>query len=238
MKDIFGIYNIRSRISVAIIFLTPLLIQSYILFPEILNLSSTLIITIIAYALSGVIILFSGRKSGKILKKCFLNGLPAQQYLMPNNNTLNNYVKERYYNFLKKHIANFTLSQNQEEMINQTDSAVKWLISQTRDSSKFPLIAEENMNLGLAYNLLGIKPAGIGICSLLLLFNSIVMITYYRLDVSVNLNPIICCQISIVLCLIMWVFFISKSLVISCSKKYAHALLSACDSPELNNEYN
>lgn len=234
MKDIFGVYNIRSRISVVIVFLAPLIIQSYILFPEIRNLSSTLIITLVAYALSGLIILFSRRKSGKILNECFPNGLPAQQYLMPSNSHLNKCVKERYYNFIKKHLADFTLSQNEDEMKEQADSAVTWLISQTRDTCKFPLIAEENINLGFAYNLLGIKPIGICICSILSFCNGIAIVAYFKLDLSYNLNLIIYCLISSLLCLIMWIFFINKSLVVSCAKKYAHALLSACDAPELN----
>ncbi|SHJ80441.1 hypothetical protein SAMN02745136_00922 [Anaerocolumna jejuensis DSM 15929] len=238
MKDIFGIYNIRSRISVVIVFLAPLIIQSYILVPEIRNLSSTLIITFVAYALSGLIILFSRRKSGKILNECFPNGLPAQQYLMPSNSHLNKCVKERYYNFFKNHLADFTLSQNDEEMKKQTDSAVTWLISQTRNSSKFPLIAEENMDLGFAYNLLGIKSIGICLCTLMLIFNSITIVAYCKFDLTINLNLVIYCLISDVLCLMMWIILINKSLVISCAKKYAHALLSSCDAPELNTDLN
>lgn len=236
MKDIFGIYNIRSRISVAIVFLAPLIIQSYILVPEIHNLSSTLIITLVAYALSGLIILFSRKKSGKMLNKCFPNGLPAQQYLMPNNNHLNPYVKERYYTFFKKYLTDFTLSQNEEDMKKQADSAVTWLISQTRNSTKFPLIAEENMNLGFAYNLLGIKPIAICICLVLSFCNSIAIVASLKLDLSLSLHLIIYCLISSLLCLIMWIFYINKSLVVSCAKKYAHALLSACDAPELHTD--
>lgn len=234
MKDIFGIYNIRSRISVVIVFLAPLILQSYILVPEIRNLSSTLIITLVAYALSGLVILFARRKSGKILNKCFPNGLPAQQYLLPSNNHLNKYVKERYYNFFRNRLTDFDLSQNEEETKRQADSAVTWLISQTRDCSKFPLIAEENMNLGFAYNLLGIKSAGIYLCSSLIIFNSITLVAYFRLDLTINPAPFMYCITSNVLCLMMWIFLINKSLVISCAKKYAHALLSACDAPEFN----
>lgn len=191
-----------------------------------------------AYALSGLIILFSRRKSGKILNKCFPNGLPAQQYLMPNNSHINKYVKERYYDFLRKHLSDFTLSQNEEDMKKQTDSAVAWLIAQTRDTSKFPLIAEENMNLGFAYNLIGIKPIGISLCTSTLIFNSLSIVAYFKLDLIINLHLIIYCLIFDVLCLMMWTFLINKSLVISCAKKYAHALLSACDSPELNADLN
>ena len=34
MTDIFGVYNIRSRISVGLVVLAPLLIQAYMLIPE------------------------------------------------------------------------------------------------------------------------------------------------------------------------------------------------------------
>lgn len=37
MTDIFGVYNIRSRISVGLVVLAPLLIQAYMLIPEVRN---------------------------------------------------------------------------------------------------------------------------------------------------------------------------------------------------------
>ena len=52
MTDIFGVYNIRSRISVGLVVLAPLLIQAYMLIPEVRNISSTFVITIITFALS------------------------------------------------------------------------------------------------------------------------------------------------------------------------------------------
>ena len=39
MTDIFGVYNIRSRISVGLVVLAPLLIQAYMLIPEVRNIS-------------------------------------------------------------------------------------------------------------------------------------------------------------------------------------------------------
>ena len=54
MTDIFGVYNIRSRISVGLVVLAPLLIQAYMLIPEVRNISSTFVITIITFALSNL----------------------------------------------------------------------------------------------------------------------------------------------------------------------------------------
>lgn len=56
-----------------------------------------------------------------------------------------------------------------------SESAIKWLISQTRNSTEFPLITEENTNLGFAYNLLGMKPLGIVICIILIVFDALVI---------------------------------------------------------------
>lgn len=234
MKEIFGIYNMRARISVATLLFAPIILQSYILIPELRNLSSTIIITLISYSLSGLIILYSRKTSGKILNKCFPFGLPAQQYLLLNDNHLNKHVKERYYNFFKKYLTDFTLSTNEEEMKKQADSAITWLISQTRDNSKFSLIAEENMNLGFAYNLLGIKKTGISLCLLMLIINSIITVANFRFDLNIDSISFIYCIISNILGLLMWIFFINKSIVVNCGKKYAYALLSACDSSELN----
>lgn len=234
MKDIFGIYNMRSRISVGIIFLAPLLIHAYILIPEIRSITSTLIISLIIYALSGIIIIFSRMFGSKALLKCFPEGLPAQQFLMPNNSCLDKYSKERYYNFFKHKIPTFQISKNEDEMRAQVDTSITWLISQTRDNSKFPLIAEENMNLGFAYNLLGLKPLGICLNLLLLFINVITIFIHYKYHFYVNIANIVYCLIATIFSLLLWLFIITKSLVVNCGKKYARALLSACDSPELN----
>lgn len=57
MTDIFGVYNIRSRISVGLVVLAPLLIQAYMLIPEVRNISSIFVITIITFALSNLMII-------------------------------------------------------------------------------------------------------------------------------------------------------------------------------------
>ena len=105
MTDIFGVYNIRSRISVGLVVLAPLLIQAYMLIPEVRNISSTFVITIITFALSNLMIIVARTNGSKALHKCFPHSLPAQQYLLPEDNTIDKYTKARYYAFFKSRLT-------------------------------------------------------------------------------------------------------------------------------------
>lgn len=144
MTDIFGVYNIRSRISVGLVVLAPLLIQAYMLIPEVRNISSTFVITIITFALSNLMIIVARTNGSKALHKCFPDSLPAQQYLLPEDNTIDKYTKARYYAFFKSRLNGFEITDNATDMKAHSESAIKWLISQTRNSTEFPLITEEN----------------------------------------------------------------------------------------------
>lgn len=224
----------RSRISVGIIFLGPILLHAYILIPELRTISSTFMVTLIAFSLSSLIIVFSRMHGSKSLMKCYPDGLPAQSYLMPKNDFLDTLTKQRYYDFFQEKVKGFEVFNDDEKMKLQVSTAITWLISQTRDASLFPLIAEENMNLGFTYNLLGLKPFSLILCFALIIIDSI----YFLLPIcSQNVNNktnLFFCLITTVLWLLIWILMINKKLVRNCGKKYARALLSACDSPILN----
>lgn len=170
----------------------------------------------------------------KAMKKCFPQLLPAQDFLLPSNQQLDKVTKQRYYQFFSKHIEGFDISNSDSEMIPYVSTAVTWLISKTRDSAKFPLIAEENINFGFTYNLLGLKPYGIIVSCIGIVFNSIIMYLHLIDSFCVDLKIIITGLMINVLFILLWLFIITKSLVISAGKKYARALLSACDSDTLN----
>lgn len=209
-----------------------MLLHAYILIPEIRTFSSTFIVTITTFSLSSLIIVFSRMRGNESLKKCYPAGLPTQSLLMPESDSLEN----RYYMFFKRKVEGFEVSSDEEKMKSQIDTAIIWLISQTRNASQFPLIAEENMNLGFAYNLLGLKPFSIVLCSTLIIIDGILFLlpTCYRY--IQNKRNIFFCIISMVLWLLIWIFMVNKKLVRNCGEKYARALLSSCDSPLLNNK--
>ena len=230
MTDIFGTYNLRTRIGAGITLFAPVLFQAYILIPELRNISCTFIVALITFALINLIIVTSRVHGSASLKKCFPDVLPAQQYLLPEDTTLDKFTKERYYKFLENHLEGFKVTNNKNEMKLQTESAVKWLIAKTRNTTDFPLIAEENANLGFSYNLLGMKPCGIFLCSFLLVADIAVLFLACIDVLSVELISILFCAAFTILFLLVWIIFINKKLVQCNGKKYARALLSACDS--------
>ena len=163
------------------------------------------------------------------MKKCFPQLLPAQESLLPSSQQIDIITKQRYYQFFSEYIDGFRISNDDSEMFPYISSAVTWLISKTRDSAKFPLIAEENINFGFTYNLLGLKPYGIIVSCVGIIFNSIIMYFHLSNSINIDLKIIISGLIINLFFLLLWLFIITKSLVISAGKKYARALLSACD---------
>ena len=234
MKELFGTYNVRARINVGLIFLGPFLFHGYLLIPEIRSISSTFIITLITLSLCSLIIVLSRMYGSNALKKCYPNGLPAQTYLLPENNYIDPVTKERYYLFFESHIPGFNTTSSGDEMTSQIQSAVSWLIAQTRDESQFPMIAEENMNLGFSYNLLGLKPLALSLYAILLLFDGILLLSPSFAELISEQFNLGICTVMTSFWLFLWIFIITKKLVRNCGKKYARALLSACDSPVLN----
>lgn len=169
------------------------------------------------------------------MKKCFPTILPAQEMLLPSNTRIDPQTKQRYYKFLSEHVNGFEIHNNDSDMMSSVSTAVNWLISQTRDTTNFPLINEENINFGFSYNLLGLKNQGIIISILGTIFNVTLLFLHYSRGIS-TFNPelLITGLVINILFLLLWIFIINKNLVKSSGKKYARALLAACDSPFLN----
>lgn len=206
------------------------------IFPEINNLATTTIVILTIFALCNVIIIYSRIPGVNAMKKCFPQMLPAQEFLLPSNTYLDSLTKQRYYKFFSEKLESFSVLKSDKEMIPMAATAVTWLIAQTRDEKKFPLINEENINFGFSYNLLGLKKCGIFLTLIGLAVNIIfyVLQMNFHLDLGVKLNALIASTIINFLFLLLWIVIVSKKLVKNCAKKYARALLSACDSPHLN----
>jgi len=234
IKDLFGIYNLRVRLHTGLLFLTPLLIQLYLFIPEVRTLNNTLFIVIITFILTGVIIMFLRNRVKNTIKKCYPHLLPAQNFLLPSNDAIDPITKKRYYYFLEHNVTGFEVKTEGVDMYDSTESAIKWLISRTRDPHKFPLVFEENMNFGLSYNLLALRPYAIGFLAtnfIVLTINTIA--TSIRLEyVTLPFNNILALTF-IFLFLLIWIFLVNQKSVISNGENYARALLSTLDSSQL-----
>jgi hypothetical protein len=128
------------------------------------------------------------------------------------------------------------------------ETCVKFLISKTRDHSKFFLVYEENCNYGFRRNLLGLKPFGIiassiGILSLGAQYAFAVglpdKLTSFQLSNSAqiimslkfaNYPPLaIVCLLMNTFLLIAWLFWINPDWVKDAADSYAIRLLESCE---------
>lgn len=224
IKDLFlsfNSYNLRARISVMILLFAPGLTNLYLLVPEMKELSTTVITIIIVYSLCNTFIIFSRTLGPKAMRKCYPDLLPAQQYLLPSDTTLEKMTKDRYYRFFENKIA-------------MVETAVTWLIAKTRDVTQFSLINEENINFGTSYNLLGVKAYALGFAILNLGINIVSIVLKRKEILSLSYEVLISAAIITLLFIMIWCFIINKKLVKRCGRNYAKALLSACDSTILN----
>lgn len=233
--NLFDAYNIRVRFSAGLILISPIIISVYLLVPNASNFSFTAIILVICFGLCNLMMSLSRFWGRNVPSKCFSGLMPAQQLLMPDDETLDPITKKRYYKFLCSNVENLSFTKDIAISTNSCKSAVNWLISQTRDSNKFPLIKEETINFGFSKTLYGLKPLGIVISLLLTIIEIIIVIAKINLKFNyITYADIIAATITSCIFTIIWIFFIKKEWVTYSGYKYAKTLLSACDSDELS----
>lgn len=230
-------YELKARIFPASFTILPFVITILMWFPELINLESSLIIMlilIISLFFLGKLVREGGRKAqNKLLQKW--GSFPTTLYLSHLNNKIDIKTKKRYHDYLNKNIQGLELPSQDEEIKNpkcsqgKYESAVKWLLENTRDTKKFPLLYQDNINYGFSRNMLGIKPLGIviSIISLALDFYLLYSLNYQSIT-EVNINIIISIVISFAI-IIIWIFFVKEKWVKSTSAAYARTLLSTCE---------
>ena len=235
MIKLFDSYNIRARISTVIFLLAPIIFPLYLFVPEIRVLSTTIITLIIGFSICNVLISCSRTFGKKAKKTCFPDMYPAQEMLLPSDCSLDDQTKLRYQNYLCTHLKDISFCGTENEIKKSSNTAIKWLVSRTRDAESFPLIYEENINFGFACNLYGMKSIGIICCSVIVFAElAAIYLTVNGKITSLSLCNLLISAIITVLFLIMWVFMVTKNWVLESGRRYGYALLSACDSDMLN----
>lgn len=244
LVSIFGTYNYRARLNCAILFIAPILLEMFLVFPQFRDFYTAIPVVIVIYAFLNVFIILTRLKGSKAFSACYEGKLlPAQQYLLPNDENIDKITKRRYYNFFKQNITNWEMLEYDEDETSRSkkdahnkdmaNSAINWLIAQTRDSQKFYLVHEENMNLAASYNMLGLKPYAI-LLNFALLLTNLYFSFYPSVIFSSDYMSLIISTVVNLLFLAFWIAFVNDDLVKKSGHKYAKALLSCCDSPYLN----
>lgn len=170
-------------------------------------------------------------------------GKPSTQLLRHRNSIIEGVTKRRYHNFLAAKIK-MTFPDEVEESLNPGkadetyQSAVRWLLNQTRDPAKFGLLLQENIEYGFRRNALGVRPIAIMISVLVLawipLANGMLSLPLAQAAFGIeSMQPlsgsgIVAAIVALAMCLI-WFFFFTRQRVRSAAFTYAESLLRACD---------
>lgn len=231
-ERLFDRYNLRARLSPSLILLSPVLINIYLLIGSVRELATTIIVVVISLALSNLLILFSRYKGDKKIKNIISNEVMATRLLMPDDDNIDEITKKRYYKYFNENISDLELNieiNDRTILMKKCKTAIKWLKEKTRDKEKYALVFEENINIGFCKNIYGLKTLGI-ISTIGII---VIIIFYYLYFKKINImelpvEAILSISIDFAY-LIIWTSVVTKKLVIYIYKKYAKALLGACD---------
>jgi hypothetical protein len=162
-------------------------------------------------------------------------GAPTTQMFRQRVEMCNPVMRQRYHENMKQLVPDVKAPTAEDEMrepLGADDTYEAWtrfLINQTRDSSRFPLVFTENVNYGFRRNLWGMRPAAIAITILAIL------LPLYPTGVAWASKdpPWVLGVLTIALntCLLVWwLLRITPHWVFIPAKAYAERLLEASDS--------
>jgi hypothetical protein len=107
-------------------------------------------------------------------------------------------------------------------------ACTSWLVANTRDKSRFYLLAEENISYGFRRNLRALKPVALPVLVTALVANSWAMWFKWP-DTSTQYWAAAGVEVGLLLGLLVWVWLITDGFVADASRSYATQLLAACD---------
>lgn len=182
------------------------------------------------------------RDRGKKLEERLFNewgGKPTTQLLRHRDPTIEAVTKSRYHAFLGRKLGQSLPTAAQESADPDAaddayQSAVRWLLSQTRDRERFRILFEENIGYGFRRNALGLKALAVFVtvvCVLLVIGKYGVLTPQGWTTESLSKLPDEAWA-SLAVSLVVggvWVFFVTKQAVKAAAFAYAEALLRACD---------
>lgn len=227
MSDWFDRYSLQARIAPAFLSLFPLFLWLAIEFPQLHTFTAGLFGLALICGLLTAAAHFA-RSRGKVLESRLnerWGGRPTTLFLLNKNAELDAQTHQRYINFFANKISGWRLKPDPGSSY---ESAVRWLLSRTRDSAKFSLIFRENISYGFRRNCLGMKSIALCVTSACLFVWAVQIYSLVHQSSGVLPQQLAGLGVSIVL-LAWWIFIVRESWVREAGDSYARALLGSID---------
>lgn len=223
---IFDVYNIRARLSVYIIIISPVILTLYAMYEPVRSFSFSVVFIAILCAFSNYLFALQ-----RYIQKDKIYGNTTAKYLYLEDGHINACTKKRYYrklSLMDEGFSIFDTPTNSNEF--KEACAIQWLRNNTRENR---LVQEENMLWGFYKNLLSLKIIGI-------IFSIIAIIILITISLPINMKEffysslnmgVLIIDISFVL---FWILGVNKKIYTVLDEKYAYALLGALDTMSNN----
>lgn len=221
---IFDLYNIRARLSVYIIVVSPVILTLYTVYEPVRSITFSAVLIAFIISFSNYLFVLQ-----RYLQRRKNHKNTAAEFLYVNDSHIDYRTKQRYYRKLSrldKSFAIFNQPSDTTEFRQVCHSAAHWLRNNTRDNK---LVQEENMIYGFYKNLLSLKNIGMifTLAAIGVLIMSLVPIMPLAIFQSQKNTILIFIDSAF---LLFWIFGVNEKLYIIVCEKYAYALLGALDS--------
>lgn len=221
--DLLDSYHIRARLSVGIIFFTPIALTIFLCYPQVVSFATYSVIVCCLLALTNYLPILQRKLNGKRKSPNY-----AAEFLMPDNSELDSSTKQRYYRKLQQldpSLKCLNTPENTPEFFSCCESAVSLLRERTRDNH---LVLEENINFGFCKNLHSIKLYGIILCIICNVLIALSSLIHNNGLSSIPIENYLAFLVNLFL-LLFWFYGVTKSTLDQTGKKYALTLLKSID---------
>ena len=235
----FDSYTWYARVIPVFIVLLPLGISAAVWFPGEDILAKIGTITLAPFALAALAAQF-GRRRGKEKEKSLWQswgGAPTTRFLRHRDTTFNPVIRARYHKKLQELLPDYdmptpaTEEKNPQAADQMYEACTRYLINQTRDKGRFPLVHKENMYYGFLRNLWGMKSWGLTFALLGLMTCGVRIWATLGKSESLSFDLVAGNFFCLLLCII-WTFWVSPDSVRIAANAYAERLLETCDQLE------
>lgn len=230
----FDRYDRNARLKPALLVVLPVLLFAAVWSAELWTLMGGLVGLL---ATCGVAFLLSriARQRGRDIERKLIEidgALPSVRYLRHRDRTLDGQTKARYHAFLRSRGVHVP-SQDEEQLHAKAadghySSACKQLLEWTRDKTRFPLIANENIDYGFRRNALGLRSIAFVVLVVSTLANTAVLAYAYHQQGTPNWAGV-ALLVFLIAALFVWIKVVTLDFVRDGAHAYALRLLAACD---------
>lgn len=228
--DLFDRYDIRTRICAFIFIVSPFLLDAYIFVDAVRNFSTTVIITAILIASSGLFTCWIRYCGNNVKQKDYI-----AESLVSGSNEISEISRKRYLDKLVRLEPTFAgLTCTDAAVSRDTANSVSaWLREKTR-GDKFKLIHEENLNYGFIRNISSVKTVFLYCFTAYNVLLLLVLIwtnwditpkTYFQ---TIPAEHVLCGLLHVAFYLV-WILGINEAVLDFAARKYAKAVLRAID---------